>query len=363
MDGARTLLSARFRTVILATRRADRSVRPPIYMSDHLDRLQKFLRSRNQLAEGLSLTADASTREYFRIKWNGADAVACVYPEPFDPAEQTYLDVTRLFLAGGLPVAEILDFDGEYGVIVQEDLGDRILRDLLNDETDDTRARRLDEAISLTARIQTVTNKAFESNSIASRLRFDREKLLWELTFFKTHYFQTYRKKPLSSTDDLRLSSEFEEIANELESCATVLCHRDFHAANLMLDTHDRMRIIDHQDARVGSPAYDLVSLLLDRITEPPSREWLAEKRRYFLSVRLRLGLGKLDEDDFANEFRLQTIQRCLKAAGTFSFQSVNRGKTYFVPFIKPMFRISIRAAESLNRFPVIREILSREID
>ena len=64
------------------------------------------------------------------------------------------------------------------------------------------------------------------------------------------------------------------------------------------------------------------------------------------------------NKEEFAYEFRLQTIQRCLKAAGTFSYQSVNRGKSYFIPFIKPMLRISIRSAESLGRFPQIRRIL-----
>lgn len=331
-------------------------------MSDLQKRLKAFLESRSQPGEFQSLTADASTREYFRIGWNGGSAIACVYPEPFDPAGHSYLDVTRLFLAGGLPVAEIYDHDGDLGVIVQEDLGDTILREVLL-ETDEADAKRkLDEAISLIARIQTVTPKAFEMNSIASRLRFDREKLIWELNFFKEHYFTTYRKTPLSPEEDAAISEEFDTIAAELESCATVLCHRDFHAANIMIDGRGQMRIIDHQDARIGSPTYDLVSLLLDRITEPPSREWLAEKRAYFLSVRRRLGLPALDEEAFANEFRLQTIQRCLKAAGTFSFQSVNRGKTYFVPFITPMFRISLRASESLGRFPIIQQLLGRAI-
>jgi len=296
-------------------------------MSDHVDRLQQYLTSRGQSTGFDALTADASTREYFRVSWNGADVIACVYPEPFDPAEQTYLDVTRLFTAGGLPVAKIIDVDGPFGVIVQEDFGDRILRDVLIEEDKETDSRLLNEAISLIARIQTLTTKASEMNSIASRLKFDSEKLLWELNFFKEHYFTTYLKQPLSPADDAKLSAEFEELAKELESYATVLCHRDFHAANLMIDKNGRMRIIDHQDARIGSPAYDLVSLLLDRITEPPAREWLAEKRKYFLGVRTTLGLPKLDEEEFANEFRLQTIQRCLKAAGTFSFQSVNRGK------------------------------------
>ena len=332
-------------------------------MSHYVESVKNFLISREQPVDFESLTADASTREYFRIQWNGQSAIACVYPEPFDPAEQTYLDVTRLFVSGGLPVPEVFDFDGGFGVIVQEDLGDRILRDVLLEASPTRYARKLDEAISLIARIQTVTDKAYEMNSIASRLKFDEEKLFWELGFFKTHYFETFLGSPLSEADDAALTAEFRGLAKELESYATVLCHRDFHAANLMLDQRDRMRIIDHQDARIGSPTYDLVSLLLDRITEPPSREWLAEKRKYFLNVRRRLGLPALDEADFANEFRLQTIQRCLKAAGTFSFQSVNRGKTYFVPFIKPMFRISIRAAESLSRFPAIREILGREVD
>ena len=164
------------------------------------------------------------------------------------------------------------------------------------------------------------------------------------------------------TTSTLRLTEEFIELSRLLESKASVLCHRDFHAANLMLDSEGRLRIIDHQDARIGSVAYDLVSLLLDRVTEPPSADWLAGKRRFFLDERRKLGLDELDEESFADEFRLQTIQRCLKATGTFSFQSVNRGKTYFVPFIKPMFEIVLRALENLDRFPALTKVVKAEL-
>lgn len=332
-------------------------------MDPSAKRLTKFLSLRGVSGDALQLTADASTREYFRIPWNQGKAIACVYPEPFVPAEQNYLDVTRLFQLSGLPVPAIYDIDGELGVIVQEDLGDSVLRDVMIASKPAPRDRLLNEAISLIARIQTATEKAYETGSVVSRLKFDREKLLWELNFFKVNYFETYLRRPLSVHDDRQLSAEFEELATELGSFASVLCHRDFHAANLMIDSQGKMRIIDHQDARIGSAAYDLVSLLLDRITEAPPREWLAEKRLYFLDVRRKLGLPKLDEEEFAYEFRMQTIQRCLKAAGTFSYQSVNRGKTYFVPFIKPMFAISRRGAESLGRFPVIQQIIGREAE
>lgn len=331
-------------------------------MSDFVERLHAFLDLRHQRRETQQLTPDASTREYFRINWNGATAIACVYPEGFVQSEQSYLDVSKLFLQAGLPVAEIFDFDEKLGVIVQEDMGDRILRDVIVEADDSARDRLILDAVSMIPRIQAATAKAFELNSVASWLRFDAEKLLWELDFFKTHYFTTYKDEPLSAADDDAITAEFVELARELESKAEVLCHRDFHAANLMLDQQNRLRIIDHQDARIGSVAYDLVSLLLDRVTEPPTAEWLAEKRRFFLDERERLGLERIDEHDFANEFRLQTIQRCLKAIGTFSFQSVNRGKTYFVPFIKPMFEIVLRAVENLNVYPRLREIVHRQI-
>lgn len=326
------------------------------------ERLRQFLAARNVTSPIRPLTADASTREFFRIEWQGTTAVACVYPEPFDPAEQPYIDVTHLFLAAHLPVAGIYDVDGGLGVIIQEDLGDRILRDVLIEKMHTEDERSLREAISLIARIQTATELAYEMNFVASRLKFDTEKLLWELSFFKEHYFTTYRKTPLDERTDRRLSEEFAELSRLLEGYASVLCHRDFHAANLMIDPQGKMRIIDHQDARIGAPAYDLVSLLLDRITEPPSPEWLAEKRLYFLDMRRKFGLPKIDEGDFAYQFRLQTLQRCLKAAGTFSYQSAMRGKAYFEPFILPMFRIVLRSSRNISGFPTLISVLEKEL-
>ncbi len=331
-------------------------------MSDFRKRLETFLTERNQIPALEQLTPDASIREYFRVRWNGQTAIACVYPEPFDKNEQSYLDVTKLFLAADLPVAEIYDFEEKLGVILQEDFGDTILRDVLLKSDETVRENYLNQTISMIAKIQSATPLAFEQNSIASRLAFDLEKLSWELDFFTTHYFETLRKNPLHGTDAQLFKAELDEVAEELAGMAKVLTHRDFHAANLMIDKQNNLRIIDHQDARIGSVAYDLVSLLLDRVTKLPTPEWLAEKNRFFLAEREKLGLEKIVEADFADEFHLQTIQRCLKAIGTFSFQSVNRGKTYFIPFIKPMFEIVRRAAENLERFPNLQRIVNAQI-
>jgi aminoglycoside/choline kinase family phosphotransferase len=330
------------------------------------ERLLKYLSEKQADAENSRievLTPDASTREFFRIDWQNRTAIACIYDASFVAAEQNCLDVTELFLESGLPVAEIYDFDEASGIIILEDFGDRILRDVLQKADDETREDFLNEAIRLIARIQAATPKAFELNSIAARLKFDEEKLGWELNFFKTHYFESLRKQRLSGEDERLLSAEFTEIARELETKASVLCHRDFHAANLMIDRQNRLRIIDHQDARLGSVTYDLVSLLLDRVSAPPSRVWVREKRLFFLSEREKLGLETLDPDVFAREFHLQTIQRCLKATGTFSYQSVFREKAYFIPFIKPMLQIVLQACRRLERFPHLQRIVQHELE
>lgn len=332
-------------------------------MSDFQSRLEEFLASRGLDPNFEQLTPDASIREYFRIRSIDGTAIVCIYPEAFLKSEQSYLDVTSLFLSKDLPVARILDFDEALGAIMIEDFGDRILREEISGATPGRREELIDKAVDLIPRIQAATDSAYERKSIASKLKFDVEKLNWELNFFKEHYFTTFKKKPLSAEEDSAISREFLELSKELDDRAKVLCHRDFHAANLMLDQNGDLKIIDHQDARIGSPAYDLVSLLLDRVTELPSPDWLSAKRRRFLEGRERLGLPKINETDFAEEFRLQTVQRCLKAAGTFSFQSANRGKTYFIPFIKPMFRIVLRVIDHIGRYPTLEEVLIRELE
>ncbi len=331
-------------------------------MSEFHERLIRYLQSADRPFKIQQLTPDASTREYFRVFRNDKSQIACVYPEPFLAKEQTYLDVTSLFGSCGLPVARVLDYDESLGIILIEDIGDTILRDVLLSVSNEHREALLNRAIGLIAQVQACTEPAKAANSIASKLRFDEEKLLWELEFFREHYFATYRNRPLSRTVNAALSEEFKKLARWLETKATVLCHRDFHAANLMIRDDD-LFIIDHQDARFGSAAYDLVSLLLDRITDLPSPEWLAEKRRLLLDLRVSVGLPAIDETAFAGEFRMQTVQRCLKAVGTFSYQSSVRGKTYFIPFIEPMFRIVIRALENIGEFPTITTVIAHEID
>jgi aminoglycoside/choline kinase family phosphotransferase len=324
------------------------------------ERLLQFLEGqsgKNKII--VPLTPDASTRNYFRIPWKKGKAVAAVYPEPFDPDFHPYLDVTRLFLESGIPVPEIYAVDGQSGIIVQEDLGDRQLFRVYEaapqDECDEYRER----AVNLIAQIQKATDTAYERQSIASRLAFDEPKLSWELDFFVEHYFGSLRREKLRHTEAAELKAELNDISAELAARPRVLCHRDFHAANLMVDGDNRLRVVDHQDARMGPVTYDLVSFLLDRRSEPPSLAELRAYRLFLLEERRLLGMEALDPDEVAQEFRLMTIQRGLKAIGTFSYQTAvrSRGSAY-EQFIQPTLCIVLQAADWLDRFPALRRML-----
>jgi len=76
------------------------------------------------------------------------------------------------------------------------------------------------------------------------------------------------------------------------------------------------------------------------------------------------LGLSALDPDEFAKEFRLVTVQRGLKAVGTFSYQTAvcGRGATY-EQLINPLLGIVVQAAEWLERFPALIRMISLRLD
>jgi aminoglycoside/choline kinase family phosphotransferase len=329
------------------------------------ERVEKFLAQRTSATNPLivAMTPDASTRFYFRVPWKRGTAVAAVYPEPFDQAVHPYLDVTRLFRECELPVPEVYEVDGSLGIIVQEDLGDNQLCMIFETANEDEREALIERSIEIIARIQAATAKAFELDSIASRLAFDEAKLAWELNFFFEHYFTSYRKETLTRAESTELKTELNDIAADLAARPRVLCHRDFHSFNLILDKQNRLRVIDHQDARMGPATYDLVSLLLDRVTCAPSLAEIRAHRLFLLNARERLGLESYDPDDFSREFRLMTVQRCLKACGTFSYQVGVRGRTDpYEQFINPMLAIARQAADWLERFPVLQRMIEERI-
>jgi N-acetylmuramate 1-kinase len=308
------------------------------------------------------LTPDASTRTYYRVIRAGNPAktfIISLYASPFNPLDNSFLDVTRLFDAAGLPVPQVIDVAGTEGIILQEDLGDCSLTKWLNDEPGEGDMFR--RAIDLIARIQATTGLAYEMNSVSSRLAFDADKLMWELSYFFDHFFGSLNQKRFPHAQEQAIKGDLQAIADELASRPRTLTHRDYHGMNLMIDGQGDLRIIDHQDARMGPATYDLVPLLVERRDRPADEDWIEEYQEYFLRAREEAGLPRIERNDLRYEFNLMTVQRQLKAIGTFSYQTavIGRGEVY-QEYIAPAVATVLRAIDKpgMRKYPALKTAL-----
>jgi aminoglycoside/choline kinase family phosphotransferase len=101
-------------------------------------------------------------------------------------------------------------------------------------------------------------------------------------------------------------------VCRRLGEEAPVPCHRDFGARNLMPlapgEGAWEVGVLDHQDLRLGPPAYDLASLLNDSLFPPPE-----------LEERLLERAGCQDGGPERESYHRAAAQRTLKAVGSYA--------------------------------------------
>lgn len=301
------------------------------------------------------LIGDASSRQYFRYVTDFEKSyILAVYPEPFDPESFTYRQVYELLKEICLPVPEILQMDGALGIVLQEDLGNQTLQKYFMTCSSRDRDRLLRLAIEYMIRIQKEGSRAISPHFEGYRLAFDEEKLNWEFGFFRRHYLGNYRQLKLEGEEGLM--AELARIARELAACPRVLCHRDYHIRNLMFKDSE-LYVIDFQDARWGPISYDLASLLKDSIDLPETS--VRELADYFLS----LSDWKESRDAFFRQFHLMSVQRLLKALGTYGYQVIVRENFIYEQYMKGSLHRALDALRSLPEFPLTERLIQQELD
>jgi len=323
-------------------------------------RIADFLLERRASGEGSPLVAalsgDASTRRYYRITDGGRSCVLALYPEPFDPEELPFLTVRQLMAGWGLPVPEVLDCDGARGIVVLEDLGDLTLQEVLATAGDGDRDQLYREAVGQLARLQREAARG-PRRAACFQVAFDLEKLSWELHYFLKHFVEGHRGEELTVEDRATFAEAFHRLAEEIASWPRVFCHRDYHSRNLMLH-RDRLWWIDFQDARMGPATYDLASLLRDSYVEL-REELIAELAEEFR----RRAVPEEARETFLRRFELVSVQRTLKALGTFGYMATVRGTDVYLRYIP---RTLANARLNLSRRPelaALRRALGRHVE
>lgn len=321
-----------------------------------------------------TMVGDASTRRYHRISVTGGSPSTVVVMELPDeplkseeattpgqgPPELPFLNVQRYLASHGYPVPRVFRYDPRRGLVGLEDLGDRTFESAVKPAGGAERLRYYRAAIARIVALQKLGDNHPDPACLAFSRRFDKTLLRWELEHFKEWYLEAERGVQLDDAETATIGAAFDWIAAELASAPATLVHRDFQSRNLMLvgaGGPDDLRVIDFQDALLGSRAYDLVALLRDSYVVL-STEQLDQLVEDFIEQA-----GIDDRAAFRRLFVLQTLQRKLKDTGRFVFIDRVRKNPSFLRWI-PASVGYLRAALAAAPEPLrpLRELLGRRL-
>ena len=260
------------------------------------------------------LAGDASFRRYFRIREGTRSAMLMDAPPPHeDPGP--FLDVGRWLGEHGHRAPEIHAEDRSRGLVLIEDFGEDRMRDWLDDNAhaeEEVYARAIDALV----RLHRSPPGPFAPYDMATYQR--------EAGLFTEWYCPAMRL----DVDAAGYRAAFEEVLTPMlprqNPGVTVL--RDYHAENIMLLDGGHQGLIDFQDALVGHPAYDLVSLLQDARRDVSPELERAMLDRY---------LAQVDADEhFEADYARLGAQRNAKIVGIFSRLWKRDDKPRYLSFI-----------------------------
>lgn len=200
------------------------------------------------------LAADASFRRYFRVFGTGRQAVLMDAPPPHEDP-RSFIAVARHLAGLGFAAPQIIAQDLDHGLVLLEDFGDARMREAV-DAAPETETATYAEVVALLAQLH--------RHEPADVPPYSRTELQREAALFVEWYCPAVGLAVDASGYSAAWDTALDRIADHRR--VTVL--RDYHAENIMLrGGHDgvaRLGLLDFQDALVGHPAYDLVSMLQD---------------------------------------------------------------------------------------------------
>ncbi len=124
-----------------------------------------------------------------------------------------------------------------------------------------------------------------------------------------------------------------------MDSFPKTVIHRDFQSQNIMIKKSNIIGVVDYQSARIGPPAYDLVSILLDPYYR--LEDTLGER---LIDYYIRGIKGILGEEFSGKEFKKTLLpcrlQRHMQALGAYGFLSRVKGKKYFLKYVPEALRL-----------------------
>ncbi len=301
----------------------------------------------------------ASTRQFFRLDFRHNTyfpentVMLMIIPPTERRVMNDYINVDYYFKRKDVPTPRIYEVNLEHCWIFQHFEESPTLEMYLKQHPD-----RLKQVIPATVQfIQQLQKKcSWEAHCPAFQRRFDFAKYMYEFNFHVAeqllgHYFHL--------DYDRDVFQDFaESISRELDIAEPVFTHRDFQSSNIFITKRSRsprFSLIDFQDARHGTPIYDLVSCLWDSYLPIPGplRQELVQGYYHFLS---ELNI-QWDRETYERRVDYTVIQRKLHDAGAFAYNFRRFKSKRYVGYIQSTLRMVLEILPKYPHFSAAREL------
>ena len=264
------------------------------------------------------LAGDASNRRYDRLRKANVDrAILMDAPPERGEDVRPFLDVAAHLTACGLSAPQIYHKDSDHGLLLIEDLGDDLFARLM--ATDPARELPLYRAAA------DVLVK-LHSAPLPELPLCDAD---W-LTDMAAPAFDFYAPEG-GQVASAAFAQAFRPLVAALDDARKVVILRDYHAENLLWlpqrEGAARVGLLDFQDALLGHPAYDLVSILQDARRDVP-RAVEGQIIDYYIAQT------EQEAAPFRRAYALLGAQRNLRILGIFARLCLRDGKPHYVDLI-----------------------------
>ncbi|MEP2989062.1 MAG: phosphotransferase [Parasphingorhabdus sp.] len=284
---------------------------------------QDFLREAGWIgAEIVPVAGDASFRRYFRVIRGNDVAILMDAPPPHEDPKP-YIMMARYLRDQGFFAPKILAEDLEHGLILLEDFGDHRMREHLEEKpADEERIYR--QTIDLISDLH--------SKPAAKLGAYDWDQYLREVKLLVEWYCPAIGVDADVDGFVDAWQRALQPVLAAQVNPVTVM--RDYHAENIMLLDDGRLGLLDFQDALVGHPAYDLVSMLQD------ARRDVSDQLEEAMLSHYLSDKGDQEAADFRSHYAVLGAQRNTKIIGIFTRLFVRDGKDRYLDFLPRMWRL-----------------------
>jgi len=262
------------------------------------------------------IAGDASFRKFYRLISNKKSQILVFAQKEKYKNLIAYTTINKFLRANKVLTPKLYTHNFNKGTVTIEDFGDITFYNILLNKKNKLAVYK--KLIDLLLKIQKIKPKLKIKNIVKGVHKIDKytnKYLFKESNLFFDWYLPLFFKKKKVTNIKKKSGKILIKLYNKLNFSNSYFVHRDYHAQNLM-KVGNKVGVIDSQDALIGNPAYDLVSLI-DDVRIKTSVKLKNEIYNYYLKKNSKI--YRVNSQKFLEDFNILSVQRSLKIIGIFS--------------------------------------------